>query len=159
CSREHAEVYHGGGQWHLRDLGSLNGSRVNGLPVREEYTLAPLDEVHVGRTTLVFVEDLAQLPNLPPNENGRGDETLEIKKRLGRTERFLEAASVPATVAAKPEPRKPASRHALERDLSLLYRLALDMGGAATVTDLANVVLDGLFAGIPAEGRAGVWVE
>src|SRR5262249_58607151 len=43
--------------------------------------------------------------------------------------------------------------------LSLLYRLALDMGGAATVTDLANVVLDGLFAGIPAEVGAVLTVK
>src|SRR5690348_758494 len=101
CSREHAEVYHADGQWHLRDLGSLNGSRVNGLPVREEYTLTPLDEVNVGRTTMVFVEDLGQLPNLPPNANGRGEESLEIKKRLGRTERFLEAATTATVVRSE----------------------------------------------------------
>ncbi|HZT82695.1 MAG TPA: FHA domain-containing protein, partial [Gemmataceae bacterium] len=30
CSREHAEVYHARGRWRLRDLNSLNGTRVNG---------------------------------------------------------------------------------------------------------------------------------
>src|ERR1700740_353232 len=30
CSREHAEVYFAEGHWRLRDLKSLNGTRVNG---------------------------------------------------------------------------------------------------------------------------------
>src|SRR5947209_7151072 len=34
CSREHAEIYYSEGRWHLHDLGSLNGTRVNGMPVR-----------------------------------------------------------------------------------------------------------------------------
>ena len=44
-----------------------------------------------------------------------------------------------------------ASRHNLSRDLSLLYRLALDMGSATTYEDLVRVVLDGLLEAIPSE--------
>jgi Nif-specific regulatory protein len=42
-------------------------------------------------------------------------------------------------------------RHALSRDLSLLYRLALDMGSAASYEDLCRIVLDALLEAIPAE--------
>ena len=37
----------------VTDLGSTNGTRVNGVPVREQY-LASGDEITVGSTTLVF---------------------------------------------------------------------------------------------------------
>ena len=42
-------------------------------------------------------------------------------------------------------------RHTLSRDLSLLYRLALDMGSATNYEDLCRIVLDGLLEAIPAE--------
>src|SRR5437764_3511212 len=60
ASREHAEVYHTEGRWVLRDLDSLNGTRLNGLPVTEERPLEPQDEVQVGKARLVFVEDVQQ---------------------------------------------------------------------------------------------------
>src|SRR5881275_290518 len=41
CSREHAEVYRGDGHWRLRDLGSLNGTRLNNVTVTEEHALDP----------------------------------------------------------------------------------------------------------------------
>src|SRR6266851_6066905 len=65
CSREHAEVYHADGRWRLRDLNSLNGTRVNNEPLENERELSPRDEIHVGRTRLIFVEDMSQLPDMP----------------------------------------------------------------------------------------------
>ena len=52
CSREHAEVCFADGRWRVRDLGSLNGTRVNGERLDGEWELAPSDEVHLGRTPL-----------------------------------------------------------------------------------------------------------
>src|SRR5919201_1236799 len=80
CSREHAEVYHADGRWRLRDLSSLNGTRVNGERVSAEWELEPGDSVHLGRTNLIFVEDMAQLPDVPLPQAGEG---VSIKKRLG----------------------------------------------------------------------------
>src|SRR5262249_36134831 len=42
-------------------------------------------------------------------------------------------------------------KHSLSRDLALLYRLALEMGAAETLQDLAGVVLEGLLEATPAE--------
>jgi transcriptional regulator with GAF, ATPase, and Fis domain len=150
CSREHAEIYHGGGRWRVRDLNSLNGTRLNGDRLEGEKELAPGDEIHLGRSTLLFVEDMEQLPDLPSRPPpGEG---MSIKKRLGQT-RFL--TPVPPVAAAEtPSGEKtpaPAPRHSLSRDLSLLYRMALDMGAAADYQELVEVVLDGLLEGIPAE--------
>jgi pSer/pThr/pTyr-binding forkhead associated (FHA) protein len=86
-SREHAEVYYAEGRWRLRDLGSLNGTRHNGNTVDTEWELAPGDEVSIGRTHFLFVEEMSQLPDVPLHPSGE-EEGLSIKKRLGQT-RFL----------------------------------------------------------------------
>jgi hypothetical protein len=52
-SRRHAELRHVGVDVVVTDLGSTNGTRVNGVPVRE-HTLVSGDEIGVGSTTLVF---------------------------------------------------------------------------------------------------------
>jgi hypothetical protein len=51
-SRRHAEVRRAGDLVVVADLGSTNGTRVNGVPVREQQ-LAHGDEITVGSTTLV----------------------------------------------------------------------------------------------------------
>ena len=150
CSREHAEVSAAAGRWRVRDLNSLNGTRVNGVGVETDRELTPNDEVQLGRTRFLFVEDMSQLPDLPqPDERSGG---VNIKKRLGQT-RFLTPAPATAgdgadgsTTTAGPPPR-----HALSRDLSLLYRLALDMGSAADYEELCRIVLDALLEAVPAE--------
>jgi Nif-specific regulatory protein len=164
ASREHAEVSWSDGRWRLRDLNSLNGTHINGERLDSDWELTPGDEVQVGRTRLLFVEDMNQLPEPVA---GPGSEGLTIRKRLGQT-RFLtpmpEAGPAGLTPAAAPSPaaaeapdkeeeqtRMVSPRHALSRDLSLLYRLALQMGSAETETDLCKVVLDGLLDAVPAE--------
>jgi hypothetical protein len=52
-SRRHAELRRAGDSVVLTDLGSTNGTRVNGAPIRER-TLASGDEVSVGSTRLIF---------------------------------------------------------------------------------------------------------
>src|SRR3984957_18758792 len=90
CSRDHAEVFPDGSGWSIRDLGSLNGTHVNGEAVRSERGLRPLDDLRLGRTRLVFVDELSQLPGLPKSQGKNVDrpDGLEIRKRLGQT-RYL----------------------------------------------------------------------
>lgn len=142
CSREHAEVNFAAARWRIRDKSSLNGTRVNGERVEKEWELSPGDEVDVGKTHLLFVEDMNQLPDLPAEPVA---EEMSIKKRLGQT-RFLTPIP-PDSSDDTPSP----SRHGLSRDLALLYRLALDMGSAGTYEELVRLVLDTLLEAIPAE--------
>jgi Nif-specific regulatory protein len=145
CSREHAEVSFRGGRWRVRDNNSLNGTRVNNARLDGEWELSPNDDIHLGRTHLLFVEDMEQLPELPPPP--QTGESVEIRKRLGQT-RFL---TPQPTSADGDTTHAPAQRHALSRDLSLLYRLALDMGSAGTFEELCRIVLEALLEGIPAD--------
>ncbi len=149
CSREHAEVHFADGRWCLRDLKSLNGTRINGEPLVEtDWLLSPGDEFQVGKTTFVFVIGLEELPDLPVLEEQPVSEGVAIKKRLGQT-RFM--TPVPDDETSPTEAGSPLARRNLSRDLSLLYRLALDMGSATTPEELARAVLDGLLEAVPAE--------
>src|SRR5262245_39870835 len=145
-SREHAEVYFADGHWRVRDMKSLNGTRINGSPLTGDFELSPGDQFEVGKTQFVFVENLDELPDLPtPEQDASG---VSIKKRLGQT-RFL--TPVPDDAPSGSEATLAPGRRSLSRDLSLLYRLALDMGSAATNEDLARIVLDGVLEAVPAE--------
>ena len=152
CSREHAEVSWADGHWRVRDLNSLNGTLINSEPLDSEWELSPRDVIHAGRTDLIFVEGMHQLPEPPPAPADGGD-GVSIKKRLGQT-RFL----TPLPPAPPPDGSDGShtvpigyQRHALSRDLSLLYRLALDMGSASSYEELCQIVLDALLEAIPAE--------
>src|SRR5262245_10128450 len=55
----HAEVVEEGGRWVLRDLGSTNGTFLDGRKI-EEVTLSPGDEFVVGQTRMRFLDREAQ---------------------------------------------------------------------------------------------------
>jgi Nif-specific regulatory protein len=147
ASREHAEVSHRGGRWWIRDLGSLNGTRVNSLKITGERELSPKDEVHVGRSFLVFVDHIDELPEVPapvPADPADDSNGMAIKKRLGQT-RFLTPEPPTSTTQTSPTGRS------LSRDLSLLYRLALEMGSASTYEEVCQQVLEALLQATAAE--------
>src|SRR5215469_10468994 len=133
CSREHAEISNHAGRWRVRDLNSSNGTRVNNVRLDGERVLTANDDVYLGRTHLLLVEDMNQLPDVPhpKDDQGEPEEGVSIRKRLGQT-RFLTPLPPPAEAVAEADdtPGTAVSRHALSRDLALLYRLALDMGSA-----------------------------
>jgi hypothetical protein len=54
-SRQHAEVRPGeGGGWVLSDLGSTNGSTLNGRQVEHPVALSPGDEIELGSSVITF---------------------------------------------------------------------------------------------------------
>jgi hypothetical protein len=53
-SRQHAEIRPRGGSWVLTDLGSTNGSRINGRAVEGPEVIRPGDEIELGSTVLRF---------------------------------------------------------------------------------------------------------
>ncbi len=153
CSREHAEVFGAEGGWHVRDLGSLNGTHLNGEQVRADRQLRPLDEVRVGRTRLVFVDEMGQLPDMPkaaprPAEKGDG---LEIRKRLGQT-RYQQSPTLGEPDA--PDTVRLDARVTPPQAVAVLYRLALDMAAAADRAELCTLAADAVFRATPAEVAA-----
>jgi pSer/pThr/pTyr-binding forkhead associated (FHA) protein len=53
-SRSHAEIRQESGQWSVYDLGSSNGTRVNGRII-ERHPLRDGDRIQFGKTTVLFL--------------------------------------------------------------------------------------------------------
>jgi hypothetical protein len=53
-SRQHAEVRPRGGAWVVNDLGSTNGTRVNGRTINGPEVVRPGDEIEVGSSLITF---------------------------------------------------------------------------------------------------------
>jgi hypothetical protein len=53
-SRQHAEVRPRGGSWVLSDLGSTNGSSLNGRRITGPEVLKPGDEIEIGTSVIAF---------------------------------------------------------------------------------------------------------
>lgn len=64
-SRRHARLYRHGDGWWISDLGSANGTWVNGERV-DEMSLSPGDRIEVGGTELLFVASGAPAPAAGP---------------------------------------------------------------------------------------------
>src|SRR5215467_8244470 len=74
ASRRHCIVQRDGDQYLIRDLGSSNGTLVNGLPITE-CVLRHGDRIGISDSQFVFVDDVpAQLPLSPEvMESDHGD--------------------------------------------------------------------------------------
>ncbi|MBK9170519.1 MAG: SpoIIE family protein phosphatase [Bryobacterales bacterium] len=57
-SRQHLEIAPAGSRWTVRDLGSKNGTSVNGAPVRAPHVLRHNDQITASRVLAIF-EDAA----------------------------------------------------------------------------------------------------
>ena len=63
-SRRHAAIHREGYTWIVEDLGSKNGTRVNGMTVRLPTAIEPGDELGFGAATARFDPDERRLFSL-----------------------------------------------------------------------------------------------
>lgn len=154
CSRQHCEVFQAGDNWIVRDLNSRNGTLVNEEPINGDWVLQPGQVIRIGGCELAFTLDLSQA--FPQTEDGSRPEIetgtawdVSARNRL---------ANEPTIVHRKGENRfarpEPVGRDRTSRELSRLYRLALEMGSARNMRQLADIVLAGLTSGTRADVAA-----
>jgi Nif-specific regulatory protein len=151
CSRNHCELFQSDNQWLLRDLGSRNGTAVDGTPVVGDVALESGQVIQLGISELAFTLDLTQpLPLIvnaaplesdtgagaPPRAFAPGPEILH-RQRQTRFEQENRTETSP--------------RDRTSQELSKLYRLALEMGSATDSKRLAELILEGLFGSTPAD--------
>jgi pSer/pThr/pTyr-binding forkhead associated (FHA) protein len=140
-SRLHAAFEdYGDGAWVVRDLGSRNGTFVNGERLSGERALRPGDEVRVGSTRLVFksvssertaTTATAQPPQLTPRER---DVLVELCRPMLSGDVFREPASAREIAAALVVTEDAAKQH-----LRNLYRkFGIDEGERRRRVALAN---------------------
>ena len=141
-SRVHAAFERFGGSWCVRDLGSRNGTFVNGARVIGERALHPGDEIVLGRLRLLFhgpaggteTAAIAEPPPLTPRER---DVLLALCRPLLTGDAFTEPASIRAIAA-----ELVVSEAAVKQHLSRLY-FKFDVGahGERRRVRLANAAL------------------
>ncbi|MCA9127124.1 MAG: ATP-binding cassette domain-containing protein [Planctomycetales bacterium] len=56
-SRCHAEITYANNGYHLRDMGSANGTLLNGVAIRERQLLSPGDQIRIGPYVAIFSAD------------------------------------------------------------------------------------------------------
>ncbi|HID24248.1 MAG TPA: FHA domain-containing protein, partial [Planctomycetaceae bacterium] len=155
CSRRHCEVFFRDGQWYLRDLGSRNGTLVNGVRVTED---CPLEEGHlirIGSYALGFTRDLSRpLDSLDRTDESKTEraETVEVVLSDWSDEAAPEILHRKRkTRFGHITPKDVAARDRTSQQLARLYRLALDMAAAHDVKELSDLVLDRLLEGTKAD--------
>ena len=122
-SRRHALLERSPDGWRIRDLGSLNGLRVNGLPTAE-HLLSDGDRIELGVSVLVFRPE-------PEGAEGGAEEAAEVVSTI----RVPVSQAVWAGDAAALASRK------VERSLGLLLAAGRRFAAERTVEGLAKALL------------------
>jgi two-component system NtrC family sensor kinase len=141
-SRRHCELIPADdGSWTLRDLGSSNGSYVNGIRITNRHLLKLGDQLRVGRSLMVF----GAQPGVTRASGG--------KVNLAGEEAGMDSAimhtiqsSDDSMVLAVPEPAAAAMGN-----LKILYQLGAALGSSFDVEQVLEVVMDLVFENVKAD--------
>ncbi|MGC8764233.1 MAG: adenylate/guanylate cyclase domain-containing protein [Acidobacteriota bacterium] len=147
-SRRHAELLMTPEGWKIADLGSRNGTRVNGEPV-EERLLQPGDEVSLGSFSFRFEEDPRTRVRLTSTDEDSVVTEGTIVRSLEEIQRELDPGALEAPPAgAGEEEGKRLAR--LGRILSVLSEVSRTLLAAPDVEGVLEKILDVLFEYLPA---------
>jgi signal transduction histidine kinase len=140
-SRRHAELTPGEEGWILRDLGSSNGTYINGLRVTNRYILKLGDQIRVGRTLMVYGSQ-------PGVTRARGGDVSLAGEESGMDASIMH--TVPSNddsmVLAVPEPAAAAMSN-----LKILYQLGAALGSSFDIQQVLEVVMDLVFEHVKAD--------
>ncbi|MFT3785549.1 MAG: ATP-binding protein [Tepidisphaeraceae bacterium] len=141
-SRRHCELRPGEkGDWILQDLGSSNGTYVNGQRLDRLVTLKLGDQFRVGRTLLVFGAQPGIVRTTGSNVELAGEES-------GMDSSIINTmpSSDDSLVLAVPEPAVAAMAN-----LKMLYRLSAALGSSFSLQQILEVVMDLVFEHVQAD--------
>ena len=141
-SRRHCELLPSDGGWIVRDMGSANGTYVNGARVENRIGLKVGDQMRVGRTLMVFGAQ-------PGISRSSGKNVALSGEEAGMDSAIM--ATVPSSsedsmVLAVPEPAAAAMGN-----LKILYQLGAALGSSFSVEQVLEVVMDLSFEHVKAD--------
>lgn len=140
-SRRHAELIPKDGQWILRDLGSSNGTYINGQRVDHTYDLKLGDQIRVGRTLLVF----GAQPGVS-RTSSRNVALTGAEAGMDSSIMHTMPSSEDSMVLAVPEPAA-----AAVGNLKLLYQLGAALGTSFDIQQVLEIVMDLVFENLKAD--------
>ena len=137
-SRQHARLGQSNGSWIIEDIGSVNGTFLNGVKLAKPTRVHMGDQIRCGRTLLVF-----------GGRSGGTAPPMDVDANGG----FLEAsimASVPASDDSVILPTPEAGAEAIG-NLRILYNLATEISSVFNLDQLARRALELIFETIQAD--------
>ncbi len=136
-SRRHARLSGSDGIWTLEDMGSVNGTFLNGVKVTRPTRLHLGDQIRCGTSLVVFGSGTDKRPApLPLDENGNVDAAI--------------MATVPANDDSVIIPTPEAGAEAID-NLRVLYTFATDVSSIFSLDQLLGRTLDMIFDLFPAD--------
>jgi signal transduction histidine kinase len=140
-SRRHCELVPENGEWVLRDLGSANGTYVNGIRATGMHALKLGDQIRVGRTLMVFGSQ-------PGVSRTSGGNVKLAGEEMGMDSAIMATidSSDDSMVLAVPEPAAAAMSN-----LRILYQLGAALGSSFNVDQVLEVVMDLVFEHVKAD--------
>jgi two-component system NtrC family sensor kinase len=140
-SRRHAELLPQGDDWILKDLGSVNGSYLNGTRVDNRKPLKLGDQIRVGRTLMVF----GAQPGI--SRTSSRDVTFAGEEQgMDSAIMHTVVSNEDSMVLAVPEPAVAAMAN-----LKILYQLGAALGSSFDVDHVLEVVMDLVFEHVKAD--------
>ncbi|MFW6133594.1 MAG: ATP-binding protein, partial [Planctomycetota bacterium] len=137
-SRRHAQLVPADGKWMLTDLGSANGTYLNGVRLRRETQVNRGDQIRCGATLLVFLGGPAGTQaSVELDEDGRLVDSATI-------------AQVPSNEDSVIIPTPDAGAQAID-NLRILYDLIAEVGSIFNVDVLLRRTLDKIFDFVTAD--------
>jgi signal transduction histidine kinase len=142
-SRRHAEMLPlpGNDGWQIHDMGSANGSYVNGIRVEQDHVLKLGDQIRVGHTVMVYGAQPGVSRASGRNVNLSGEE-VGMDASIVRTV----PSNDDSVVLAVPEPAAAAMSN-----LKILYQLGAALGSSFNVDQVLEVVMDLVFEHVKAD--------
>jgi signal transduction histidine kinase/pSer/pThr/pTyr-binding forkhead associated (FHA) protein len=140
-SRRHAQLLPHDGNWVLKDLGSSNGTYVNGIRVDNTYDLKLGDQIRVGRSLLVF--------GAQPGVSRVSSRSLSLAgEEIGMDSAIMHsvASNDDSMVLAVPEPAAAAMAN-----LKILYQLGAALGSSFNIDQVLEVIMDLVFETVKAD--------
>lgn len=149
-SRRHARVEKSAQGWIIRDLGSSNGTYVNGEQVEGEYPLRDGDIIVLGKATLTFHIGTADDQPAPCKEHSSG---LRLVADEDSASIILSTRTYDQTPFKSARVARTTEEHldALNRRLLALYHLSDVLRGATRREAIITALMDLVFENLPAD--------
>ena len=140
ASRLHAEVRQEGDSFWLHDLGSANGTRYNGVPVKEPLRLQSGGEIQIGETKIIF------------NDNGQSPKNISSTLIADNTQALDPSNTVSLTSRKNPTTDILDSSLSSRTDLlGLISKVGVALLSSSGLDETLNQVASLVFQAVPAE--------
>ncbi len=140
ASRLHAEVRQEGDSFWVHDLGSANGTRYNGVPVKEPFQLHTGGEIQIGETKIIF------------NDNGQALKNISATLIADNTKALDPSNTVSLATRKNPTTDILESSFSSRTDLlGLISKVGVALLSSSGLDETLNQVASLVFQAVPAE--------